>query len=193
MAERLLSPEILALMASQVVEPVVFMFADFPSGARRLWTGLGNYTDGDANIWEGVGGLVGLESIPESIDSGAQGINVTLNGLNDTLINSVINEQYQGRQAEIRLGFWDRNLGTVVQTDEPIWKGTLDTDDITKGKDGTSLIIKCEHRMVDILRKREWRYTDQDQKNLYPDEVDTGLSHIEKIQDLTLPWGRAAK
>lgn len=193
MAERLLSPEVIALISAGTVEPVLFLYADFPSGERRLWTGLGNYTDGEAAVWEGMGGFISVEGIRETIDSGAQGITVTVNGLDPTLVNSIVTEQYQGRRAEILLGFWDRNLGTIIMTDEPLWRGFLDTDDVVATKGSRQLNIKCEHRMVDILRKREWRYTDQDQKNLYPDIVDTGLSYIEQIQDLSIPWGRSDK
>lgn len=190
MAERNLSPEVIALIQAGVIEPAVFFYADFPSGVRRLWTGAGNYTDDESNVWQGIGGIINIEGVDESIDTAARGIKISISGLDTALVTSVLEEAYQGRRAEMRLGFWNRALNTVVFTDEPVWKGTLDTDESTITGKSTQLTMFCEHRMVDILRKRELRYTDRDQQFLNPGEGDTGLSHIEAIMDKTIAWGR---
>ncbi len=189
MSERLLSSTLIDLISAGKVEPEIFLLADFPSGTRRFWTGKGTYTDSEAS-WEGIGGLIEIDSIQESIDSAAHGIRVKINGLDTVLVQSILGEEYQGHAAEIWLGFWDRESNRVIFTDEPAWKGTLDTDESEIMGDKTDLTILCEHRMVDILRKREIRYTHQDQQNLYPSGGDTGLSYMESIQDVTIPWGR---
>jgi len=186
MAERNLSSDVIALIVAKKVKPVVFLFADFPSGARRLWTGSGSYNDG-VHTWQGIGGVVKIGSVGETTDLAAQGIKVTLSGLEESLVNSILNEEYQGHRAEMWLGFW--NATTVILPEEPIWRGTLDTDDSTIAAQGTELTINCEHRMVDILRKREIRCTSQDQKYLHPDVVDTAFDRIEIIQDKKAPWG----
>lgn len=201
---RNLTPEIIELISAKKVEIALFLYADFPSGVRRLWTGLGNYTDPFANTWQGIGGIITIEQVQETTDTAAVGINCTLNGLEPSIVNSVVQENYQGRRAELLIGFWkrpgegDSSAGIVppavlVFPEEPIWRGTLDTDESTISRTETSLTIKCEHRMADILRRREFRYTNRDQQLLYPTFGDTGLSHIEAIQDLTIPWGRAQK
>lgn len=192
MAERNLSPEVIALISAGKVEPEVFMVADFPSGTRRFWTGLGTYTEPttEATQWEGIGGVVEIETIEETVDTAMPGLKVSLNGLDSDIVNSILSEAYQGQRAEITLGFWDRTLGEVIFLDEPAWKGTLDTDESNISGKKTDLTIFCEHRMVDILRKREYRYTAQDQKTLYPDIEDTGFQYMEAIQDVTVPWGR---
>ncbi len=196
MAQRALSPEFLALIAAGKMRPAVFLLADFPSGVRRLWTGQGNYVEDDSSlsesevIWEGIGGVVTIDQVQESVDVGVPGLKVTLDGLDSSIVNSLLTEDYQGRRAEMRLGFWDSSIERVVFADEPVWRGTLDTDDSEIAQKGTRLTVMCEHRMADILRKREYRYTNQDQQLIYPEANDTGLAHMEEIQDLSLPWGR---
>lgn len=191
-SERTLSPEVLAMIAAELLEPVVFLFADFPSQPRRIWTGKGDYNDG-TNVWTGVGGIIGIESISETVDTGAQGLKVSLNGLDQDLVNQLTSDAYQKERCEILLGFWDRtstNAPDIVMLPEPLWRGVLDADDVMFSAKAANLTIYCEHRLVDILRKREWRYTDRDQQLLNPGEGDTGLSKIEQIQDLEITWGR---
>lgn len=190
MSERLLSAGIIALIQAGTVEPAAFLYADFPSGAKRVWTGIGNYTDGEANVWEGIGGVVEIRSIQETIDIAASGLSVTLDGLDDTVVQKILGDNYQGRAAEFKLGFWDRNTNEVIFTDEPVWKGTLDMDESEIAAKGVKLTIICEHRMADVLRKREARYTNEDQQRLHPTAGDTAFTRIEQIQDVTIPWGR---
>lgn len=195
MALRNLSPAVVSLILAKKVKPAIFLYGDFPSGARRIWTGRGNYTDDEANVWVGTGALVAIKSIQETVDTAAQGLEVTLDGLDDSLILELTGQPYSGRSAEVLLGFWDFNVLPlrVTMLEEPLWRGFLDTDDVTMGEKENSLTIFCEHRLVDLLRKREVRYTDQDQQYLNPGEGDTGLSKIEVIQDRSVTWGKTEK
>lgn len=190
--ERLLSVELISLVQQNVVRPVLFVFADFPSGARRLWTGISDIS-WDGHTWEGVGGAIGFETVSETMDTAAKGVSAKLNGLDSTLVSAIINDQYQGRDAIIYLAFWNDDETELEAMPEPLWRGTLDTDEIEDDGAKSTLTIKAEHRLVDILRKREFRYTDRDQQLLYPSGGDTGLNKVEAIQDLQVPWGRTQK
>jgi cysteinyl-tRNA synthetase len=57
--------------------------------------------------------------------------------------------------------------------------------------DGQSAIITmtAENRLVDFRRVRELRYTDEEQKNLYP--LDKGLEFVNSIQEKEVYWGNA--
>jgi len=191
MATRNLSPEVVALISAKKLLPAVFIYADFPLGAKFIWTGRGPYIDDEANTWTGTGTLISIDAIQESIDTGAKGLKITLDGLDQDLINELVSQPYSGRDAEVLLGFFDPITQRVVFMDEPIWKGKLDTDDMSKGENDAQLTILCEHRMADVTRKREIRYTHEDQQYLYPGEDDAGLKEIEVIQERTTVWGRA--
>lgn len=191
---RNLSPEIVALIIQKVVRPAVFLYADFPTGAVRVWTGPYDYQEDSETLWQGVGGIISLDSFSETTDSGSQGIRVRVDGLNEEMLTKLRETSYQGREAYALLAFLNVETQELVFCDEPLWKGTIDKDESSRGKDEIVLAIYFEHRLADVLRKREWRYTDRDQQELYPpetgEEPDTFLDKMELIQDLSVPWGR---
>lgn len=191
-AERTLTPTLIARIQQGIVRPVLFVFADFPSGAQRLWTGIGNIT-WSGHTWEGVGGAIGFETVSETMDTAAKGISAKLNGLDPDMVSRLVNDAYQGRDAIIYLAFWNDDETSLEAMPEPLWQGSLDTDEVEDDGKTASITIAAEHRLVDILRKREFRYTDRDQQLLYPGQGDTGLNKIEAIQDLQIPWGRTQK
>lgn len=195
--ERNITAEVLGLIAAKVVKPAFFFSAAFPAGTTRIWTGRGPYVHG-GHTWDGIGAIVQLNSFSETIDTASQGMQVRLDGLSETVRNAMRRQPYQGREVYAELGFWTATSSgepVIAFVPEPIWKGTLDTDDSQRSKSEVSLVLYCEHRMGDILRKREWRYTDRDQQELHPpipgeQLPDTGLNKLEMIMDLTVPWGR---
>jgi hypothetical protein len=115
-SERDLDAGLIALLEADVVRPVIFIYADFPSGVRRVWTGIGTVTF-QGESWTGVGGVISLESIPESVDSGSQGITLTLNGLDQTVIDAMTDDEYQGRDVVMYLSFWDATRTTIWEPD----------------------------------------------------------------------------
>jgi hypothetical protein len=192
-AERSLSAGVIALIQAKEIRPVLFIRAEFPSGTKRYWTGEGDI-DYDIIIspetWEGVGDVIGFESFDEDIDTAAKGLAARINGLSTEFADDLLNSDYQGGEVVIYLGFWNPEETGIAALDDPLWRGTLDSDESTVDGEKSSIVIRGEHRLRDILRKREFRYTDQDQQLLYPGEGDTGMNKIEQIQDTSIPWGR---
>lgn len=189
-AERYLTAEVIAKIKAKLVKPILFVFADFPDGARRLCTAHRD-TDWDGHMWTAVGSAIGFSTISETTDTEAKGISATLNGLDADLVASITGTAYQGRTVTIWLGFYDVDDVTSFDViSDPFWKGQLDTDDQNIGGKKTDLTINAENRLVDILRKREWRCTDRDQQLLHPGEGDTFFNKVERIQDTKAPWGR---
>ncbi len=198
MSERLLSPEILDLINRGVVHPAIFVYADFPSGAKRVWTGIGDQylmseDSSAAGTYQGIGSAISFETVVETTDTAAKGISIMVSGLDSDFAAKLVAERYQGRPAVLFLGFWNPDTGLLVEMPEPLWRGKMDYDDFNDSKSKADLKIICSHRLSDILRKREFRYTDRDQQLLYPGQGDTGLSHMNAIQDTTITWGRAQK
>ncbi len=198
MSERHLTPEIIDLIARGVVHPALFVFADFPSGAKRVWTGIGDQELVSdlviANgVYEGIGSAISFETVTETTDTAAKSISVMVSGLDPDFAAKLISDDYQGREAVIYMGFWNPDTGLLAEMPEPMWRGKLDYDEFNDSRNKADLKITCSHRLADILRKREYRYTDRDQQRLYPGMGDTGLSHMNQIQDIVITWGRAQK
>lgn len=190
---RELTADVIAAIRAGTVKPALFIFADFPNGAKRLWSGKGTIPRGGFD-WVGVGGLMSIRNIAqETVDTSAKGIQFDLDGVSQDIIDEVVSTNWQGRECYIDLGFFNVTTFALHMIPNHFWKGRLDTDEESFSKNNRTLQIKAEHRMVDILRKREIRYTHEHQQMLYPGSGDTGFIHIESIIDVTVPWGRTQK
>jgi len=189
MSERTLTTELINRISAGEVRPSVLLQAEFPSGIKRYWSGLHDIVWNEFT-WQGVGGAIGYETFSETTDTSAKGITARVNGLDPEFVNNLLNSDYQGGTVIVYLGFWDETETDLEVMTDPLWKGLLDSDDIEDDGETADVAVKAEHRLMDILRKREFRCTDQDQQLLYPGEGDTFFNKIEQIQDVSIPWGR---
>jgi hypothetical protein len=187
--ERPLSVDVIALTQERVIRPAIFIYADFPSQVKRIWTGNGP-VEFRGETWDGIGEVLSIESIRETADTSAQGLACKIAAVPDEVIDMLVNDEYQGRDVEIWLALWDESEQVLYSMEQPLWAGFLDSDDVEASKESRTVTIRAEHDLVDILRSRAVKYTDMDQKYLYPTETDTGLNKIAAIQDKQAPWGR---
>lgn len=188
--KRDLTPQVEAEAGRDVVEPFFALFGDFPSGAVRLWSGLGEITFG-GNTYEGVGEFLGLGEFEESIDgAAARGISVTLSGIPAEEFNAVMLDGYHGRTAELYVGFIDGDVGAVVTDPYLFFKGVMDTDAVDDDGETTTVKIRSENRGADLLRPREYRYTQESQHTLQGSTADKGLEFVQALQEAVIEWGQ---
>lgn len=187
--ERELSDDVIAMIEADLVKPIVFMFFDFPSMPQRTWTGQGPITF-SGHTWQGVGGAIAIDTVTETTDTAAKGMQATVNGLDMDFANRLKADNYQGCDAVLYLAFFNSTEDIIYTLPGPWWEGFMDSDSLTFEEKTANIQVKCEHGLVDILRKREWQYNDQDQQALFPGRGDTGLSRIPTIQDYPVLWGR---
>ncbi len=91
------------VFTSSSVRPFVAVDLDFSGGAVKIWSGLGNITF-LSTTFIGSGEILGLSPITENGAVQANGINVTFNGLDSSLVATALTESYQGRSAIIYIG-----------------------------------------------------------------------------------------
>ena len=190
---RNLSATALGRISAREVRPAVFLYAGLPSGDRRVWTGPGPVEWG-GHTWEGVGEVLALEGLGEDADTYARGITLRLAGMDPDLAAEIAGQPYSGSPCAVYIGFFDPGTGGGLEVVEaPLFEGILDSDDMEDSGDAADLTLRAEHRLVDVLRQRSWRYTqgDQDALRQSGDPADTGLRHMPGLQDLQMPWGRA--
>lgn len=192
MSERALSAELITRIQAGTVRPALFIYADFPSGAKLYWTGT-EPIEWDGETWLGGGAAIGFETFSETVDTAARGMRARINGVDLAFAEALTAEAYQGRAIAIYLGFFNAAENNLEVMEGALWQGSMDTDELEAGKDSISLVISAEHHLTDLLRKRGYRYTDADQQALYPSGGDTGLNKIPYIQELAVPWGRTEK
>ena len=189
MSERILDPDTTAALGEGVVRLAVLAYADFPSGPVRIWSGIGTlYADG--HEWAGVGGLLSIEDVTETVDSAQSGMAVKLSGMPSALFTSVTLGDYQNRRASVMLAVFDP-AGDLIGSLVYLFRGLMDSDAVRDDGSEVSVTMTLESALSDQLRPRVYRYTHEDQQTLYPDEEDKGLEFVAALQSLQLNWGKA--
>ena len=167
------------------VEPFFAVDLDFDGGNVRIWTGYGNITI-DSQTFVGSGDILHISGVEETADVQANGVTVTLSGLNSSLVSSALTETYQGRTCKIYFGAL--SSGAVVADPYVLFSGRMDTMTIDDSGTAADITVTAESRLIDLDRARNRRYTTEDQKIDYPD--DKGLEFIADLQDKQILWGR---
>jgi hypothetical protein len=185
--ERDLTAGVQSDITAAVVYPVFFVELDFDSGSLRVWSGIGD-KDWDGKTWSGVGELLGLDQVEETQDIRAAGTSVQLTGIDPAFIATALGEDFQGRAHRQWLGTMDA-AGTITTDPYLIFEGRMDRMPVSEDGDSASIGVQSESRLVDLTRPRVRRFTDEDQKEQYPN--DRGLEFVAKIQDKPLRWGRS--
>lgn len=196
MSERTLPAGSIDIFDESVNRPCLFIFADFPTTPRRIWTGVGDIV-WDGQTWTGSrsNGTVALNiELPgESVDTDSPGAVCYVSGIDSALINELTGDAYQGNELAVYLGFFTSSVRIAANLhvlDKPMWKGFLDSDTIEDNGTSARIAIHGENRLVSILNPRSYRLTQADQEFLYPGQTDTFFKDIELIQDLQIPWGK---
>ena len=169
---------------SQEMAPFMAIDLDFSGGNFLTWTGYGNITFG-GNTYIGSGDIVNVNSVQETSEIKASGIQVTLSGIPSDLISSALTDPYQGRSAKIYLGII--NDGVIVADPYMIFGGHMDLMTIEDGGDTATIALTAESRLIDLDRARERRFTSEDQKIDFPN--DKGLEFITSLQEKAIVWG----
>ncbi len=169
-----------------VVRPILLAELDFESELVRRWTGVGTLNWND-QTWFGIGDLASVSSVQETMDLRASGMNMQLSGVSPDKISEVAAEPIQGRYATLWIGFSDENFALITDP-VVIFKGRMDTSEITDGGDTASITLAVENHLRDLSRARLRRYTQADQQARFPD--DKGLEFVPALQEIDIDWGK---
>lgn len=171
---------------SNYVRPILLVHCDFDSGDLNMWTGIGSLIY-DGKTYVGTGTLLNISEIKESTQLTAQGMTITLSGVLSSLVEKARDENYQGRTLEVLFGAID---DTGVMIDDPVtmFSGFMDTMTIVDGGETATISISVENRLIEFERTRIRRYTAEDQKLDYPQDL--GLEFVADLEEKEIVWGR---
>ena len=167
------------------LSPIFAVDFAFDSGNVRFWSGLGEITI-DSNTYYGAGSVIQISAIEESSEISAKGITITASGLDSSVISWALNETYQNRTVTVHVGTISESL---VPDTYILFRGRMDTMDLTENGDTSTVEISAENRLIDLERPRVRRYTNEDQKSLYPNDI--ALEMVDDLQDMTIDWGKS--
>lgn len=182
---RTLPTGMLAKLSSGEVELFHALELQF-STAVYLWTGIGNKTltpqGGSSNSYIGVGSLLKLGEPSEVADLSAQGLSITLDGLNNSILSAALSESYQGRLAKLYLGI----VGVTNMAE--VFSGYMDVMSIVEAADTVSVSLNIESRLIDLERPRVARYTKSSHQSISGNSGDKFLNFLTDIQDKPVEW-----
>lgn len=162
---------------------VEMSFSSEPNDTLRFWSGLGDMVI-DGETYFGSGALLRAKPSSESNGVNAKGATILLSGIDQAITNEVITLPYQNRPAKIITGF---KVGGTYEW-VTVFRGFMDVITITEDGATSNVEIKCENRLIDMLRARERRYTQEDQQITFPS--DKGLDFVHEMKQKQIVWGR---
>jgi len=180
---RTINASLLTALTGSVVEPFYAVELFFDSETLRLWTGLGDRTI-NSNTYLGTGSLLNIGASEEIGDLSAKSMDLSLTGLDSSIISLALQEPYQRRQAKVYLG--EKSVSDVIQ----IFSGQMDTMSISDSPDGATVQLTIESKLVELERSANWRYTDESHQSRQ--DGDTFFSYVQVIQDQQIAWGRSS-
>lgn len=185
MSDRGLTPEMAAAIVARVIRPVMLFDGTFISGDVHLWTGIGEI-DYLGTTYYGAGNLIGVSAMEETNEVKANGITITLAGVKSGSVALALAEVRRYLPGTVSLGLIDDD-GQVVPDPWPMFRGLMNSCNLEDGADTASISIGYEHELIDLERPVNVRYTDAEQRRLFPG--DTGMRYLISLQNKVLRWG----
>jgi hypothetical protein len=183
---RALTADMLTAIATGAVKPVFLYEGEFSSGTVRLFTGYGTIS-WDGNTWTGDNGLMRINAISEAGDLSAVNFTVSLNGQVQSLLSIALGQVRRGKPGSVWLGLLDA-AGALIPDPFRCFKGRADKPDIVPDPSSCVIGVAYESRLIDAARRRERRYTPDDQAIDEPG--DRGFDFVAQLQDSRISWGR---
>ena len=186
------------ILTGEIVRPVFLLEANFDGTYERMCTHHSDIVVIGHGTFYGAGDFLSFSSIDEPLDLRSSGINITLNGLDSSILDKALNTDYQDRRLTIYLGFRYANTVPVtlqspnilINPDElppVVFEGRMDSMTIADNGDSCNISVAVENRLVDFERSSECRYTYEEQQLQHPG--DNSLEWITTIQKRVLTWG----
>lgn len=206
-------PEIYPFFAIELMfdtEEITYNGATIQSGPLYFWTGLGDLEAG-GKTYTGTGNMLQISQVTETADIRAAGASVTLTGLSSDILALALSQPYQGRLCYLKFGILDANKDLLLKQDtfplllensasidisagdptglSTLFTGYMDQMNISEDADTCTIQMTLESKLIDLERPRIFRYTSENQKARY--ENDLAFDFIPDLQDQSLTWGRS--
>lgn len=182
---RALSAAMLTAMATGVVRPLFLYEGEFASGTVRLFTGHGTLSWG-GNTFTGDAGMLRITGVAEAGDLSAVNFTVSLNGQSAGPLALAIGQVRRGKIGRVWLGLLD-DAGALIADPYLCFRGRADKPEIVPDPTECVVGVAYESRMIDASRRRERRYTSEDQQVEHPG--DKGFDQVPALQDTVFAWG----
>jgi hypothetical protein len=168
------------------LKPFYAIELNFDSGGLYFWTGYGEISASN-QTWIGSGTVLSISTSSETTDLAANGINITMTGLDTSLVALALLENYRGRSAKLYIGALDSNNQPVSDLYQ-VFAGRMDIMTIQEDGSTATISITIENVLIDLERPRSRKYTNEEQLARY--SGDNSLENVAKLADKQISWGK---
>lgn len=160
----------------------LFFYIDHPSGAVRVWDGVGQMIFG-GNTYEGVGGFATVEGVSNSADLQNHSPIVALNRVPLTSLQSNT-ANVRNRAAAIYFAAYSES-GALINS-RTLFNGKGDCLITKLTEDEASVKLKLRGKIADWSLAPRAFYTPYDQAALHPSVTDTGLNIVKSLENANI-------
>lgn len=173
---------------TQPIVPIAILVSiTTTGGVLYVWNGYGNVVWA-GNTYLGVGKLGKISIIEESNSVYASGATITLEGVDTSDLADALSEITIGQPVKIYFALVN-NTGEFLGTPVPIFVGLSDQVSISESAESATIAIDVESKLAQLQRNREYRYTDQMQRYLHPN--DAAFQYVNLLTNYLGTWGFA--
>lgn len=182
------------VVGTDTAEFVHLLEIEFSGGNLYLSTGAQNLNWGD-QTWEAVGGLLGFGGVQEIFDGKAQGVDIQLSGIDQSLVATLLTNQYRGRRIRIYRAYLNQATGRVIADPILLCEGLqLSAYTVEEAREdrliGTVTISTRVSSYLGVTRIRGIQTSVIGHQHYYPG--DTFFQYVPELATKKVYWGTAA-
>lgn len=162
--------------------------AEFDTDDILLWSGTDDLVIA-SETYTGAGNLLSISNTEDNLELKSNGLVITLSGMDTTIVNYALTENYQNRPLTLFMGYVMGGTNEVAGT-LTLFKGRMTSLVIGDTPEGSTVTIDAENRLVDLDRPSNLRYTKESQNFLH--DGDTGFNRVASLQDKQINWGKSS-
>jgi hypothetical protein len=156
-----------------------------PEDILRLHTGVGTISY-DSNDWLGVGDLLSIDTVQDSLEMKPSPFVVSLSGLNSDITDLVFGtKSYYRRPAIFYIAA--HSEGAMIGTPSILFSGFIEKLDMELAGDrGDVITANCENEFILFKRSRNVRYSDRQMQTEYPGDL--GFEFLQAVLTSNVVW-----
>ena len=140
-----------------------------------------------AATFQGNGWLADIQPPSETNSIQKAGMRITLNGVPATVRSVLLNNTNNRAVGKLWFATLDSSWD-IINNLYLFFTGYLDGPSFTSSGESTAVALRYESRLASLNKRRELRYTNEDQRRRYPD--DKGMEYVVQSQNWKGFWGK---
>ena len=167
--------------------PVVFVKLELTSvnGFLYIHNSIGTIV-WDAQNWLGVGDLGDIGVVQEGEEISPYGLLLTLSGIDSTLIDETVNQDYFNRPVKVYIGYLVTNTHALVEDPTLMWSGKIDDMTLLLGKTN-AIQLRAESDLAIFDNSSDELYSDAGLQDQFAGDL--YFIYQTAMKDLRLRWG----